>query len=1068
MSHTLANQIHQRLDELAQAYEERLLAVGGGYEAFAAEELEQVAQRDLELVAQALEQEAPALFLDLQQTLIKERLEASFDSETLLHAVTALEDTLFPCAEEPDTLRFLWRMMRKARDIITRLTIQRLRQSELEFQRIFDRSPVGFFRTTPTGKVIEANPTFLKIVGYDSLEDLQRAGSPSLYADPEDRQRLVVMLEQGPVTEFETLFRRLDGETVPVAITVRTVEEDGQRFLEGIIEDVSSRVAAERAVQASQRMLQLIVDNLPQSIFWKDTDSKYLGCNRHFAGDMGLRSPEAIIGHSDFDMPWNEQADKYRAQDLQVIETGEPILNLEEPQTTRSGKEIWWRTSLIPMRDRDGQVTAVLGMYEDITDRKRLEIEREQIYERRARHVQISTQVVQEIASAPALDDLFQDVVTLIKERFDYYHVQIFRYEPALDAVLLVGGYGKAGQQMLAEGRQIELGRGAVGRAAEKRQPVLEADLAQRDGWAPDPHLPDTKCELAVPIKLHQEMLGVLDVHGDAVGALVQDDQLLLESLCGQIAIAIESTRLRQEMEENLREMNALYRVTTREGWQATKAGTTSYAFDPAAKAVAPCESNETDGKMVDVPLQLRGEPIGVISVCDDLQTPLSDQELALINSVAEQATQALESARLFEQTQATLAETRALYRFGDVVSREMNLNVVYKAASQLLVEELGYAGAWLAVVEKDVIQGIVGAGTVGEVHNQVIPLTNSHSPAVVAVQKRAPVLINDPDQETWIQSNPELRATLGQFRIAQVPILAASGDEVFGIIAVSRPVEEAEIGERDVQLLQAVAAQTSIAVQRVQLFDQTQLALSETEGLYLASAELNTAQRYDDILMVLRQHTLLEGAHHLSITLFDRPWMPGQVQPEWFDTVARRTTLTSRSFRPRYPLKEFPAASLFLLGHETKVIEDVEESQSLSELERRILLDNFEAASTVFVPLVAGGQQIGFVHAAYRTPTQFPQERVRRLTTLAGQAAVAVQSLRQLSQIQSRAQREEALRQVVGTINASEDLVADLQEIREQLGEIAPVDLLVLATVVPGDPEFVFFADAASQVKTP
>ena len=483
---------------------------------------------------------------------------------------------------------------------------------------------------------------------------------------------------------------------------------------------------------------------------------------------------------------------------------------------------------------------------------------------------------------------------------------------------------------------------------------------------------------------------------------------------------------------------------------------------------------------MLEVPLQLRGEPIGMIGVHDEL--PLSDEELALLTSVAEQATQALESARLFEQTQATLAETRALYRFSDVVSREMNLPVVYEAASQLLVEELGYAGAWVSVVEEDGIRGVVGAGAVGDVVNQTIPLrlaplalpsedtalTDSYSPAVVAVQKRAPVLINDPGQEAWIQSNPELRAILGQSRIAQVPVLTAGGDEVFALITVSRPVTEAEIGEGDVRLLQAVAAQTSIAVQRVQLFDQTQLALSETEGLYLASAELNTAQRYDDILVVLRQHTLLEGAHHLSISLFDRPWMPGLAQPEWIDTIARRTTLTSKAYRPRYPLREFPAASLFMLGHETKVIEDVKRDQSLSELERRLLLDNFEAASTVFVPLVAGGQQIGFVHAAYRTLTHFPQERVRRLTTLAGQAAVAVQSLRQLSQIQDRAQREQALRQVVGTINASEDLVADLLVIREQLAKIAPVDLLILAMVVPGDPEFTFFANVDPQVQTP
>jgi len=162
---------------------------------------------------------------------------------------------------------------------------------------------------------------------------------------------------------------------------------------------------------------------------------------------------------------------------------------------------------------------------------------------RRGRQVRISTEVAQEIATAPALEELFRRVVTLIKERFGYYHAQIFRYDPAQDAAVLVTGYGETGAQMLAAGHKLAMGRGVVGTAAATGRSILTPDTARDADWRPNPYLPDTRGELAVPIKLRGEILGVLDVQSDRVGVLTQEDQLLLEGLCGQIALAIEQKR---------------------------------------------------------------------------------------------------------------------------------------------------------------------------------------------------------------------------------------------------------------------------------------------------------------------------------------------------------------------------------------------------------------------------------------------------------------------------------------------------------------------------------------------
>lgn len=133
--------------------------------------------------------------------------------------------------------------------------------------------------------------------------------------------------------------------------------------------DVGPIEQARRDAEASRAMLQLVIDSLPQAIFWKDRDSRYLGANRRLLEDAGLNSLADIIGKSDTDMPWVEQVPLYRADDLAVMANG-PKLNIEEPLTRADGTQIWLRTNKLPLV-RDGEVIGVLAMYEDVTEERR-------------------------------------------------------------------------------------------------------------------------------------------------------------------------------------------------------------------------------------------------------------------------------------------------------------------------------------------------------------------------------------------------------------------------------------------------------------------------------------------------------------------------------------------------------------------------------------------------------------------------------------------------------------------------------------------------------------------------
>ena len=118
-------------------------------------------------------------------------------------------------------------------------------------------------------------------------------------------------------------------------------------------------------------MLRLVLDAIPVCVHWKDLHSVYLGCNCRFARDAELDSPEQIIGKTDFDLPWKRFARLYQRRDRQVIRTGQPLWEYEQPRVSSDGQIFWLRQSKLPLRDAAGRIIGVLSTYEDITERKR-------------------------------------------------------------------------------------------------------------------------------------------------------------------------------------------------------------------------------------------------------------------------------------------------------------------------------------------------------------------------------------------------------------------------------------------------------------------------------------------------------------------------------------------------------------------------------------------------------------------------------------------------------------------------------------------------------------------------
>ncbi len=131
-------------------------------------------------------------------------------------------------------------------------------------------------------------------------------------------------------------------------------------------------MAPDRDPSPTPGILHEIIECAPIRIFWKDRESRYLGCNTLFARDAGAESPAGVVGRTDFDLAWRDQAEMYRADDRQVMESGVPKIGYGERQDSAAGA-IWLRTSKVPLRDADGQACGVLGIYEDVTEQQATE-----------------------------------------------------------------------------------------------------------------------------------------------------------------------------------------------------------------------------------------------------------------------------------------------------------------------------------------------------------------------------------------------------------------------------------------------------------------------------------------------------------------------------------------------------------------------------------------------------------------------------------------------------------------------------------------------------------------------
>jgi PAS domain S-box-containing protein len=317
-----------------------------------------------------------------------------------------------------------------------------------------------------------------------------------------------------------------------------------------------------------QLLLRTLLDNLPDHIYFKDTESRFIRISTSQADRFELSDPTEAMGKTDFDFFTEDHARPAYEDEQRIVRTGEPILGIEERETWPDRPDTWVLTSKMPLRDEAGNIVGTFGISSDITARKQAEM----ALGRRSAQLQTAAEVSRAVSSILDLDELIQTVVNLARERFDLYYAGLFlvdqtgewtrdrtgRGEPGKWAVLRAGT-GKAGRKMLKQGHKLEIGgESMIGWCVANRQARIALDVGEEAVRFDNPHLPETRSELALPLVSRGEAIGALTIQSTQAAAFSEEDIAVLQTMAGQIATAIENARLFEQAQARAEELAVL------------------------------------------------------------------------------------------------------------------------------------------------------------------------------------------------------------------------------------------------------------------------------------------------------------------------------------------------------------------------------------------------------------------------------------------------------------------------------------------------------------------------------
>ena len=464
-----------------------------------------------------------------------------------------------------------------------------------------------------------------------------------------------------------------------------------------------------------------------------------------------------------------------------------------------------------PPGERVEDASALTGALANVSARlSSLSADMERQRGRLAHNMELTARVARETAMLRDLDALVSYVLALVCDEYGFDHAQVFLLDDAGLNAVLVYSQGRAGAALLDAGLKVRSSAAtAVGRVLLNGRTAALENLD--GGGSDDGLLPDMRARLITPLYAGADITGALDIQSAAPRPFGEFEVQMFTLLAGQLTLALESARLMMQAEQHGREVAALNRQRARDAWAGADARfglERVYSYDLRAvnAAAAP------QPLAVSVPIRVGAQVVGTLDAAPAPGQPFSEDEQAVMQAVADRLALALENARLFQETQAEAHRALALAEAGQLAAR-IGADFT-RSISEVYATVAGVAGydRWLLVMRPDddpaALECVISYGPAVEGLDVGARLDVNESTHILAraARERQMIIVN---------ASAETAADAGKHLSA--PIIV--GDQVRGALLVGRPLREADLTERDAQLVTTLAAQVAVAIENRRLF---------------------------------------------------------------------------------------------------------------------------------------------------------------------------------------------------------------------------------------------------------
>jgi GAF domain-containing protein/HAMP domain-containing protein len=310
---------------------------------------------------------------------------------------------------------------------------------------------------------------------------------------------------------------------------------------------------------------------------------------------------------------------------------------------------------------------------------------------------------------------LLAHIVELISQRFGFYHTGIFLLDDTRTEAVLQAASSMAGKRMLARNHKLRLGQGIVGHAVQEGEARASQIVQEDSTYYNNPDLPETRAELALPLRARGQIIGALDVQSELENAFTTDKVAILQTLADQVALALENAKLYQETQTRFEEIRHLYSDYSLKAWDEVTRNRggiayrytpeTGVQFDPSQPELLLENSQAMHGEdnTLSVPIKVREQVIGVMKVRKPAgSNEWTPENLGLLDSITEQLGVALDSARLFTETQQQAQRERLVGEINARMRQTLDVEAVVRTATNEIYQALSLESLdiWLSADE--------------------------------------------------------------------------------------------------------------------------------------------------------------------------------------------------------------------------------------------------------------------------------------------------------------------------------------------------------------------------------